>query len=173
MKDLLKSAGHSPRQGNNPLKNAGSLESRGSRQLLFLILRSLSGGRPISSKQSPLCLGTPGFGHSSPAPLLLLSKRHPLRWAAVWVRLRRLTLPLVGRWMVPRVRIFTDVEEAISALGELTGQSVREDVTARIFQRFCVGKQDSTGGCLPKRPRRAMLEAGGEAMDAQKTGALI
>jgi|GEM_PF-3207511 len=75
--------------------------------------------------------------------------------------------------MVPRVRIFTDVEEAISALGELTGQSVREDVTARIFQRFCVGKQDSTGGCLPKRPRRAMLEAGGEAMDAQKTGALI
>jgi len=32
------------------------------------------------------------------------------------------------------------VEEALSALGELTGQSVREDVTARIFQRFCVGK---------------------------------
>jgi hypothetical protein len=27
----------------------------------------------------------------------------------------------VGRW----TRIFTDVEEAISALGELTGQSVR------------------------------------------------
>ena len=34
----------------------------------------------------------------------------------------------------------SDVEEALSALGELTGQSVREDVTARIFQRFCVGK---------------------------------
>ena len=30
-------------------------------------------------------------GHSSTAPLLLLSKRHPLRWAAVWGRLRRLT----------------------------------------------------------------------------------
>ena len=36
--------------------------------------------------------------------------------------------------------LLTDVEEALAALGELTGQSVREDVTARIFQRFCVGK---------------------------------
>ena len=36
--------------------------------------------------------------------------------------------------------LLTDVEEALSALGELTGQSVSEDVTARIFQRFCVGK---------------------------------
>ena len=36
--------------------------------------------------------------------------------------------------------VLTDVEEALSALGELTGQSVREDITARIFQRFCVGK---------------------------------
>ena len=36
--------------------------------------------------------------------------------------------------------LLTDVEEALSALGELTGQSVSEDITARIFQRFCVGK---------------------------------
>ena len=36
--------------------------------------------------------------------------------------------------------LLTDVEEALHALGELTGQSVGEDVTARIFQRFCVGK---------------------------------
>ena len=36
--------------------------------------------------------------------------------------------------------LLTDVEEALSALGELTGQSVRDDVTDRIFQRFCVGK---------------------------------
>jgi len=36
--------------------------------------------------------------------------------------------------------LLTDVEEALSALGELTGQSVREDVTNRIFSRFCVGK---------------------------------
>ena len=36
--------------------------------------------------------------------------------------------------------LLTDVEEALSALGELTGQSVREDITNRIFARFCVGK---------------------------------
>ena len=36
--------------------------------------------------------------------------------------------------------LLLDVEEAISALGELTGRTVREDITARIFERFCVGK---------------------------------
>ena len=36
--------------------------------------------------------------------------------------------------------LLTDVEQALSALGELTGQSVREDITDRIFERFCVGK---------------------------------
>lgn len=36
--------------------------------------------------------------------------------------------------------VLSDVEEALNALGELTGRLVREDVTARIFQRFCVGK---------------------------------
>ncbi len=36
--------------------------------------------------------------------------------------------------------VLTDVEEAMSAMGEVTGATVREDITARIFQRFCVGK---------------------------------
>jgi len=36
--------------------------------------------------------------------------------------------------------LLTDVEEALSALGELTGRTVREDITDRIFSRFCVGK---------------------------------
>ena len=36
--------------------------------------------------------------------------------------------------------LLTDVEEALEALGELTGQSVREDVTDRIFYKLCVGK---------------------------------
>lgn len=36
--------------------------------------------------------------------------------------------------------VLTDVEAALNALGELTGRTVREDVTARIFERFCVGK---------------------------------
>ena len=33
-----------------------------------------------------------------------------------------------------------NLEEALEALGEVTGASVREDITARIFERFCVGK---------------------------------
>ncbi|MCR5575693.1 MAG: tRNA uridine-5-carboxymethylaminomethyl(34) synthesis GTPase MnmE [Oscillospiraceae bacterium] len=36
--------------------------------------------------------------------------------------------------------VLTECEAAMSALGELSGRSVREDVTARIFERFCVGK---------------------------------
>lgn len=36
--------------------------------------------------------------------------------------------------------VLTETECAMSALGELSGRSVREDVTERIFQRFCVGK---------------------------------
>ena len=36
--------------------------------------------------------------------------------------------------------VLTDVEEAMTALGEVTGRIVREDITNRIFERFCVGK---------------------------------
>lgn len=36
--------------------------------------------------------------------------------------------------------VLTEAEGAMAALGELTGRSIREDVTNRIFQRFCVGK---------------------------------
>ncbi len=36
--------------------------------------------------------------------------------------------------------VLTDIEEAMSAMGEVTGATVREDITARIFERFCVGK---------------------------------
>ncbi|MCF0136886.1 MAG: tRNA uridine-5-carboxymethylaminomethyl(34) synthesis GTPase MnmE [Oscillospiraceae bacterium] len=36
--------------------------------------------------------------------------------------------------------VLTETEGAMQALGELTGRSVREDVTNRIFSRFCVGK---------------------------------
>jgi len=36
--------------------------------------------------------------------------------------------------------VLTMVEDAMAALGELTGVSVREDITNRIFSRFCVGK---------------------------------
>ena len=36
--------------------------------------------------------------------------------------------------------VLIDVEAAMEAMGEVTGATVREDITARIFERFCVGK---------------------------------
>ncbi len=36
--------------------------------------------------------------------------------------------------------VLIDVEEAMEDMGEVTGATVREDITARIFERFCVGK---------------------------------
>ena len=36
--------------------------------------------------------------------------------------------------------VLTEAEGAMQAIGELSGRTVREDVTERIFARFCVGK---------------------------------
>ena len=36
--------------------------------------------------------------------------------------------------------VLVDVESAMLAMGELTGRTMREDITNRIFERFCVGK---------------------------------
>ena len=36
--------------------------------------------------------------------------------------------------------VLMDVEAAMLALGEVTGRTMREDITNRIFERFCVGK---------------------------------
>ena len=36
--------------------------------------------------------------------------------------------------------VLSDAERAMNALGEITGSTMREDLTARIFERFCVGK---------------------------------
>ena len=36
--------------------------------------------------------------------------------------------------------VLTEIEGAMGALAELTGRAVRDDVTSRIFSRFCVGK---------------------------------
>jgi len=43
-------------------------------------------------------------------------------------------------WGLTPDAVLTDVEEAMTAIGEITGRSIREDITARIFERFCVGK---------------------------------
>ncbi|MEI3063067.1 MAG: tRNA uridine-5-carboxymethylaminomethyl(34) synthesis GTPase MnmE [Oscillospiraceae bacterium] len=51
----------------------------------------------------------------------------------------RSALDAMRAGMTPDI-VLTEKEGAMSALGELSGRTVREDVTNRIFQRFCVGK---------------------------------
>ena len=101
------------RAGKEHLKKlSGTSDQRGSRQLLFLILRSLSGGSPISSKQSPPYLGTPGAG--IPRLLPCFSSPNGTRCAglrlgppaAAHSSLRTAMKASVGSWTVPRVRIF-------------------------------------------------------------------
>ena len=36
--------------------------------------------------------------------------------------------------------VLVDVEDALEALGEITGKTMREEITNQIFSRFCVGK---------------------------------
>jgi tRNA modification GTPase len=41
---------------------------------------------------------------------------------------------------MPPDAVLSDVEGTLDALGEVNGRRVSEDVTSRIFERFCVGK---------------------------------
>ncbi len=75
---------------------------------------------------------TPGYGQ------VLTSQRQEEAAARARESVRRAREAL-DAGMTPDA-LLTDVEEALSALGELTGRHVSEDVTARIFARFCVGK---------------------------------
>lgn len=55
------------------------------------------------------------------------------------IKYMRSALDAMRAGMTPDI-VLTETEGAMSALGELSGRTVREDVTNRIFQRFCVGK---------------------------------
>lgn len=48
-------------------------------------------------------------------------------------------LSAMEQGMTPDI-VLTETEGAMDKLGELNGRSIREDITARIFSRFCVGK---------------------------------
>ena len=79
-----------------------------------------------------------GFGGSDPCGTLLTNARQAEagRRAAQSIELARQGL---SDGFTPDA-VLLDVENALSALGELTGQTVRQDITDRIFERFCVGK---------------------------------
>ena len=49
------------------------------------------------------------------------------------------TIQAMNTGITPDI-VLTETQGAMASLGELTGRSIREDVTNRIFQRFCVGK---------------------------------
>ena len=36
--------------------------------------------------------------------------------------------------------VLTDAEEALEAIGELTGRTAKEEIVGAVFSRFCVGK---------------------------------
>ena len=67
-----------------------------------------------------------------------LEGREDYEWAAE-TKSREIVEALLGG-MTPDV-VLTEVEQAQTALGELTGRTAREDMVARIFERFCVGKK--------------------------------
>jgi len=41
---------------------------------------------------------------------------------------------------MPADMLYVDLEEVIAALGEVTGQTVQDEIIDRVFERFCVGK---------------------------------
>ena len=73
-----------------------------------------------------------------PAGEILTNMRHA---QAVRAALESITAALEAMELgcTPDI-VLTEAETAMAALGELSGRSIREDVTNRIFQRFCVGK---------------------------------
>ena len=77
-------------------------------------------------------------GDSSGAAVYLTNQRQRDAAARAGESLLRAKESLAAK--IPPDLVLTDVEQAIEALGELTGKTMRDDITSRIFERFCVGK---------------------------------
>ena len=41
---------------------------------------------------------------------------------------------------MPADMLYVDLEELIASLGEITGQTVQDEIIDKVFERFCVGK---------------------------------
>ena len=77
-------------------------------------------------------------GNGGEGEALLTNARQMEAVKRAWENLQRARQGLdLG---MPPDLLLSDVEGALEALGEVTGATVREDITSRIFQRFCVGK---------------------------------
>ena len=75
---------------------------------------------------------------ASAATPLVTSARHEaaLRRAGETVAAARATLAA----MLPAELIAVDVHGALQSLGEITGETAREEIIAGIFAQFCIGK---------------------------------
>ena len=75
---------------------------------------------------------------SVPAGEILTNVRHAQAVSSALDYIRA-AIDAMEQGMTPDI-VLTESEGAMQSLGELTGRTVREDVTNRIFSRFCVGK---------------------------------
>ena len=79
------------------------------------------------------------FPNGGDAPGTLLTDRRQEDAARrAWEALRRAAQALESGF-TPDAAL-TDVEEALDAIGELTGRTAKDELVSRIFSRFCVGK---------------------------------
>jgi tRNA modification GTPase len=75
---------------------------------------------------------------NAPAGEILSNSRHADAIGRALISMDE-AIKAIGYGATPDI-VLTEAENALSALGELTGKTIREDVTKRIFERFCVGK---------------------------------
>ncbi len=71
-------------------------------------------------------------------PSLLTNVRHAEALGRTRSVLRRAKAGLVGG--SPLDMVATDIREALASLGEITGETVTEEILDRIFSQFCIGK---------------------------------
>ncbi len=79
-----------------------------------------------------------GLDGSAPAGELLTNARQADAVSRALESLRAASAAMTSG--VTPDAVLVELEASASALGEVTGKTIREDVTARIFERFCVGK---------------------------------
>ena len=41
---------------------------------------------------------------------------------------------------MPKDLLYIDLEDAATGLGEITGETVQEEIVNQVFEKFCVGK---------------------------------
>lgn len=79
------------------------------------------------------------FGSGAPCDgTLLTNQRHETAIRTARDAIAR-TRETMGLGATPDA-VLLDVEEALAAIADVTGRSMREDITSDIFSRFCVGK---------------------------------